>query len=454
MPTSSANTPVSMADMALRGAHYRILINGSMAQIIGAVLSTVAGIIIPMLKILEGGAAMSSLTQGVIGASGLTGIAVGSTIIGRLCDRYGYARFYRLCALMIVAGALIPFFFHTVGLLILGLFIVGLGVGGGYVLDSSYVSELMPDRWKGFMVGVAKALCALGFLGGAGLCWWYLSVKPEASLWPNLMLLIAILGFVTFLCRIGYPDSPVWLMAHGEPAKAAAAARKLLGADVTVPAPEKSNTVSATWLDMFRGDNLKKVIFSGIPWACEGVGVYGVGVFLPIIVMALGIDTSHATGMGAVINSVELTTIINFFIIPGFVIGLLMVRRCNHVRMLADGFWISAVGMGLLLAAYLLHWPVWVSVAAFVIFEVALNAGPHLVTFIIPAQIYSVADRGAGSGIADMLGKIGAIIGVFFMPLLLVWGGVTLVLIVCIAVMVVGAVIANVFGPMVLKSKK
>lgn len=191
-----------------------------------------------------------------------------------------------------------------------------------------------------------------------------------------------------------------------------------------------------------------------MPWACEGVGVYGVGVFLPLLVMALGIDTSHATGMAKVLNSVELTTVINFFIVPGFVLGLLLVRRRDHVWMLTWGFVVAGAGLALLLAAYLLHWPVWVSIAAFVVFEVFLNAGPHLVTFIIPAQVYSVEERAAGSGIASMVGKIGAILGVFFMPVLLKAGGITLVLIVCIAVMFAGAGIAAWYGPKVMPSGK
>ena len=111
---------------------------------------------------------------------------------------------------------------------------------------------------------------------------------------------------------------------------------------------------------------------------------------------------------------------------------------------------VSALSLGLLLAAYLLHWPVWVSIVAFLFFELFLNAGPHLITFIIPAQIYTVDERGAGTGIASMLGKVGAILGVFFMPLLLKWGGITLVLIVCISVMVLGALISAVFGRIVL----
>jgi len=94
-----------------------------------------------------------------------------------------------------------------------------------------------------------------------------------------------------------------------------------------------------------------------------------------------------------------LTTWINLCILPGFVLGLLLVNRWYHVRTQTWGFILCAAGMGILLAAYEFHWPVWIAVSGFMLFELFLNAGPHLMTFIIPPQIYSVAERGAGAGL-------------------------------------------------------
>ena len=49
-------------------------------------------------------------------------------------------------------------------------------------------------------------------------------------------------------------------------------------------------------------------------------------------------------------------------------------------------------------------------------------------TFIIPPQIYSVAERGAGAGLAAAFGKLGAVAGVLSVPVLLERGGALLVL--------------------------
>lgn len=76
-------------------------------------------------------------------------------------------------------------------------------------------------------------------------------------------------------------------------------------------------------------------------------------------------------------------------------------------------------------------------------FELFLNAGPHLITFILPTHVYPVADRGTGAGLAAGIGKAGAVIGAFIIPMLLRWGGATLVLGVSIAVMLAGALVTT-----------
>lgn len=437
MPTS-----YNMSTMPLTWRHYRILIISSMEQIIGAAMSTVVGVMIPMIMLLRN-MNLDATVQGMIGASGLVGIALGSAIIGRLCDKEGYLGWFRICPVIIMAGSAIVYCFpDTIGL-ITGLFIIGTGVGGGYSLDSSYISEIMPDRWKLLLVGVAKGSCAIGFLGAAVVCMLILQHDPSAKIWNSLIIIIGILGFLTFLMRIKWRESPHWLMAKGEISKANEAVKFFLGDNVTISQPKQSPaTKNVPFGEMFRGDNLKRVILTGIPWACEGLGVYGFGVFLPVLIMALGLAPAHIKGMSSVVNSIEMTAVVNFFILPGFVLGLLVVNRMKHIKMLAAGFLICSLGLLILLAAYLLKLPAWVSIAGFIVFEIFLNAGPHLITFILPSQIYPVETRGTGSGIAAMLGKTGAVAGVIIMPMLLKWGGATCVLIVSFIVQLTGAAIA------------
>lgn len=431
-----------LKDMPLRRADYRIVAVSSMEQLIGGALSTVIGVMLPMMQ-LTLHPELPSWLQGLLGAMGLIGIGIGSLLIGRISDDKGYLLTFRLCPVAIMLGSLICLFFPNLVGLIAGLLIIGIGVGGGYSLDSAYISELLPEKWRLFMVGVAKATCSIGFIGAAVVCALLLRWHPDPKYWNTMILVIFVLGLITLLLRIRWAESPKWLLVKGRKAEAQKATEYFLGKDVQIATTVEPQPKAAKFSVK---DNLSRIIFSGIPWACEGLAVYGFSVFLPVLVMALGIESSHTVGIHKIIDSVWVTAAVNFFILPGFIFGLIMMRKVNNVKMLYTGFLFSAVGLVLLLASYLLKWPVAWMIVGFVIFELALNAGPHLITFIIPSRIYPVAELGVGNGIAALIGKVGAVGGVILMPILLELGGMTLVLGVSAGVMLLGAVVGMVYG--------
>ena len=447
--------PVDMDTMPLRWGHFRVLITASLGQMTGAGLATIVGIVIPLLQII-GHPELTSWQQGAVACTSLVGITVGSVLFGGLSDKYGYLFFFRFCPALILIASLAAASIDSIGGMVAALFVMGLGIGGGYSLDADYISEIMPRRWRLTMVGIAKAFSALGNIFAAAGCLLLLMRWQEPQIWNKLFLLISLAAIIMLFARIRFSQSPSWLMAHGRTDEAERAVHDFLGSDVRISAAGTAQPHDAapatSWSGLFRRENIKKIIFSGIPWACEGVGVYGIGVFLPVLIMALGLETGTADKgtIQQVTGSVEMTVYISLFILAGFIAGLFSIRRCDHVRTQLWGFVTCAAGLALLLTAHELHWPTWTAVAGFMIFELFINAGPHLMTFIIPSQIYSVADRGAGSGLAAAFGKIGAVAGVLFIPVLLRVGGMTAVLATTIGVLLFGALITILVGRKVL----
>lgn len=433
---------IPLSELPLSARHWYILIVASMEQLIGGALNTVAGIMIPLIVLL-GNPQLTPAGQGALGAAGLCGIAIGSLFMGKLMDQFGYLLLFRLCPTLILAGSIGVYFCADVPLLILFLFIIGIGIGGGYSLDSGYISELTPRRWESLFVGLAKATSSLGFVGGAGISYIILRIWPTPTVWNGLIVFVGVLGLLTLILRLSWYQSPVWLMSRGEAAMANKAAEEFLGPEACVPpAPHRAKTdEKITWLEMFTGEHRKKIMLSGVTWACEGLAVYGFGVFLPVLLMALGLQGQEAEGLPKILASVKSTTLINLFIGAGFAVGLAVIHRINMYKLMGWSFLLCAISIGVLLLAYELRWAMWISFAAFIIFETALNAGPHLITFVIPSRIYSVPERGAGMGIATMLGKVGAVAGVFFMPAMLHWGGIKAVLLISLTVQLLGALV-------------
>lgn len=391
--------------------------------------------------------------QGLIGAMDLIGIVFGSVVFGRLSDQYGYLRFFRLCPILICAASIAALIFPSIPVLVVALFVMGFGIGGEYSLDSDYISELMPAKWKFIMVGGAKAASALGNIAVAGICFLIVKDWTDANLWPQLLWIMIFISALMFVTRIRFWESPTWLAGHGEMKEAEADVHHFLGPDVDVapPAAKPADKPAAVKISKweFIKKNWRNVIFTGVPWACEGLGVYGIGVFLPILVMALGIEheAPGATKLMHVANSVEVTFWISCIMLPGFVLGLFLINKMKGGKIQWLGFFLSALSLTVLLYSYHYGLSKWLSIAAFMAFELFLNMGPHLMTYVLPAKVYPVEVRGQGSGLAASIGKIGAVLGVFCIPVLLKAGGTVLVLAVSIAVMLIGGVVTIIFAP-------
>lgn len=458
--TSPAKGEVCLSTMPLGWRHIRIVFTASLGQLIGTALATMVSVMIPLIQILSH-PELTSFMQGLMGAMDLIGIALGSVIIGKLTDKYGYLLFFRLCPIMVLFSAVIGLLWPTVTMTLVSLFLMGFAIGGEYSLDSDYVSELLPVKWRSTMVGVTKTASALGNILVAGACWALLLYWDTATAWPKLLWLMVFISGIMIVSRIHFAGSPYWLAEHGRLKEGEAAAKYLLGNNVTldmavIEANEKKleaakNDRSSLWSFIRR--NGKKIILTGVPWACEGLGVYGIGVFLPILLLALGIghENPDSTQYMHVTYSVKMTFWISCVMLPGFIIGLWLIPKIRSVKILSWGFFLSAASLALLWLGYDFKWNKLVIVLAFMLFEFFLNAGPHLITYVLPPEVYPVKDRSLGSGIAACLGKVGAVLAVFLIPMLLKWGGINLVLIVSAATMVVGGVVAVMYSSLVPK---
>ena len=129
-------------NVPLSWRHIKIVAIASLGQLIGTGLATLVSVIIPLYQ-LTAHPELSSGMQGLVGAMDLLGIVVGSVVIGKLSDQYGYLLFFRLCPILVCAASFVALFFPSISVLIVCLFIMGVGIGGEYSLDSDYISSLM-----------------------------------------------------------------------------------------------------------------------------------------------------------------------------------------------------------------------------------------------------------------------------------------------------------------------
>lgn len=455
--TDSAPGTHCLETLPLRRGHIRVLCIAALGQIMGAGLSTQIGIILPLMQ-LSMHTTLSPLAQGIVGCASLVGITIGSIVMGHWSERRGYVTLFRLCPALVLTASIGAWLANGVGSLTVALLLMGIGIGGEYSLDSSYVSEIMPRRWRLWMVGATKAAASLGYVSMALVSWWVIGRWQGPEAWQNLLLLTSVTALVTLLLRIAMRESPGWLLAHDRRREAVEAAKYFLGRDVTIkPYGRSSRKATSSEREPDR-QSLRKIIFTGMPWACEGLGIYGIGVFTPLLLMHLERGhgaASQAVSMEAIVHSVEMTTGVNVFILIGFALGLICIGRFDHIKMQVWGFVFCAIGLTIMWLAYRLDLPLRVAIGGLMIFELFINAGPHLLTFIMPTEVYPVSERSRGAGVAAAMGKMGAIVGVLLIPQIIDRWGLEWLLVFCIATQLTGACVTATLGRnMMLNEKK
>ncbi len=150
---------------------------------------------------------------GTVGAATLLGLFVGSLGQGEFTDRFGRKAVFQFAILLYsvatIAAALAP----NVGWLAFGRFITGIGLGAAQPLCFSYAAEYSPKQIRG------RVTAFMQFVGGA--CVWPLGTLLALGLrgtigWRGMWVVIGVCGLVLFLFSFALPESPRWLVTHGQ----------------------------------------------------------------------------------------------------------------------------------------------------------------------------------------------------------------------------------------------
>ena len=160
---------------------------------------------------------------GLTGSAYLAGAVLGSLVFGHLTDRLGRKKLFSVTlGVYLVATAATAFAWDFWSFLLFR-FLTGAGIGGEYSAINSAIQELIPARLRGRVDLAINGSFWVGAAGGALLSVWLLD---PAVLGPDLGWRLAfgsgaVLGLVILFLRRFLPESPRWLMLHGQPGEAA-----------------------------------------------------------------------------------------------------------------------------------------------------------------------------------------------------------------------------------------
>jgi MFS family permease len=189
---------------------------------------------------------LSDAQLGLSGSIYLFGSVVGALVFGYATDRLGRKRLFSVTLMLYLTATAATALSWSFASFSLFRALTGAGIGGEYAAINSAVDELIPGRVRGHVDLSINASFWIGAALGAGASVVLLNtsfISPVYS-WRLAFGLGAAIGAAVLVLRRHVPESPRWLMVHGDPAEAerivADVERAVTGDSAELPPPTET----------------------------------------------------------------------------------------------------------------------------------------------------------------------------------------------------------------------
>ncbi|MEH0109771.1 sugar porter family MFS transporter [Tersicoccus sp. MR15.9] len=359
-------------------------------------------------------------TLGWITSSVMFGAIFGGAAAGQLSDRLGRRRMILASAVVFVVGSVLSGFSPHDGsfFLIAVRCLLGLAVGAASALVPAYMSEMAPARLRGRLSGINQTMIVSGMLLSY-IVDFLLKNLPGDTAWRLMLGLAAVPAAVLFLGVLRLPESPRFLVRTGRSDEA----RQVLGlirpddavdtelAEVEKTLAAEENAASSSgWASLFRG-KYRYLVIAGVGVAAfqQFQGANAIFYYIPLIVEQASGKAATSALMWPIIQGVIL--------VVGSLVFIAIAERFNRRTLLTVGG--TVMGLSFIAPAIinaLLPGASPMLIVVFLSLYVALYSFTWApLTWVIVGEIFPLAVRGRGSGLASSFNWIGSfLVGLLF----------------------------------------
>lgn len=388
------------------------------AAIAGLLFGYDEGVIAVASPSLERALPMGALAHGFTTAAVPLGALVGAIIAGRVTEYLGRRRVLMIAALLFAAGALAAAAVTSIPMLIGARLVLGLAIGVAAVVSPLYIAEAAPLQVRGAMVSTYQLAITAGIVAS------YLTglLIGGDDTWRIMFALGAVPGIVFLVGMMFLPESPRWLVRHGQEEQAAASLRRLRGPDADLSrelaairevahaensAGAAPARLTAAWV------RPALIVGAGLFFLQQLSGINAVIYYAPTIFKYAGLTDATVQIMATVGVG-----IVNFLVT---IVAMALIDRWGRRPLLIAGF--SGATASLLLIAIgallpELFPPVVVVLALFgfiASFAISLGPLPHLMM----SEVFPLSMRGPGMSVASVSNWGFNFVVVFLFPVLL-----------------------------------
>lgn len=384
--------------------------------------------------------ALTTGQLGMLGSSGMLGMALGAALSGMAADKWGRRRVIMWTLIIYgVASGLSGFAGNYTMLLVLR-FLTGFGLGGELPAASTLVSEYSPIKTRGRNVIILESFWAWGWIAAALVAYLMIPVYGwRAAFWVGALPAL----FAAYLRR-AVPESPRYLESVGREKEAdelVSIMEKQAGVDyeseaaVTQDIKQGSKVRVAFW-ELWSKKYFRTTFVLWIIWFGINFGYYGFVLWTPTLLMGKGF---------AMVKSFEFTLIMCLAQLPGYFSAGYLVEKLGRKKVLSIYFAGTAV------AAWLFgHAGSTNEVLMFGCLLYFFSLGTWGCVYAYTPEVYPTSARASGSGWAAAFGRLGAFVAPLIVPVIYkTYGkqtGYTYVFIMLTAVFAIVAVVVAFLG--------
>jgi MFS family permease len=215
--TLETDIPARLDRLPWTAFHWLLIIALGVTWVLdGLEVTVVAAVGNALLK--PGTLALTAAQVGTAQTLYLFGAIGGALVFGHLTDRLGRKKLFTVTLLIYLAGATLTAFSWNFVSFALFRMLTGMAIGGEYAAINSAIDELIPARLRGRVDLAINGTFWLGAMAGAAISVPLLNTHllPEWLGWRLAFGLGAAIGFGMIIARRFVPESPRWLMTHGQ----------------------------------------------------------------------------------------------------------------------------------------------------------------------------------------------------------------------------------------------
>jgi sugar porter (SP) family MFS transporter len=390
------------SEASARRARRNVVLTAAIAGLGGLLFGYDTGVIAGALLFIKTDFDLGSFTQGLVVAAVPIGAVAGAAIAGPAADTYGRRLMILIAAAVFIVGALASAAAPGVEVLVVARIVIGVAIGLASAAAPVYISEVAPPESRGRLVSFFQLAVTIGILVA-----YLVSLAFDASeSWRWMLGLGCVPALALGFGMLRMPQSPRWLVMHGDNFAARATLAKIRvddpdTIDRELEEIEESLEVEhpGSWRDLLE-PAVKAALVVGVGLAIlqQVTGINTVIYYAPTIVEYTGIGSSSASILASIGVGV-----VN---VAATILALYLLDRAGRRTLLMIGVSGMVIGLTALGAAFLgggastLATIVAIGSLMLYVAAFAISLGP--IFWLLNAEIYPLAVRSKAAALGTM----------------------------------------------------